>query len=690
MCEGPYNRIRPRHSGVSMKLGWLGMGVVAASLMVTAANARVVSLEIQRREPILGGKSFGGAGAYEKLVGKVHFALDPASDVNKSIIDLNLAPKNAKGEVEFTADFFMLKPKDPAHGNHRLLYEVGNRGNKSLLGYFQKAKNSKDPASADEIGNGALMNQGYTLLWMGWQWDVPPGQMRMDQPIATDNGKTITGLVRGNFIPNDRSSTQSLADRNHFAYPIADPNSSQNVMTVRDNPTDTPTVIPRAKWHFAGDASVSLDSGFQMGRIYDVIYLAKDPRVVGTGLSGTRDLISFLKYDQSAANPMPGIRYAYGWGVSQSGRFLRQLLYEGFNEDEGHRMVFDGVIDEVGGAGRGSFNIRFGQASRDAEEFFDVFYPVDQFPFTDSVETDPVTGKTDSLLGNAEAHHVRPKLFHIFSNSEYFNRGGSLLHTDVTGTKDIAPPPDSRIYFVSSGPHAFGPMPPKQFAGAAAFNNPVSRNPIVRALLKDMDDWVTKGIAPPDSRIPHIADGTLVPTAKAGWPKIPGVPFPVPNLKEYRLDFGPDYAKGIVNEPPKVGQVYVNLVPAVDEAGNSRAGIRLPAIAFPVGTYGGWNFRDPAIGRPDQLFGEMGSFHPMPRTKEERLAKGDSRLSIAERYQSRDEYLAKVTAVAKKMVKDRFLLPEDLNDPIDQALALYDWTVKPDRAQIQAISFKAK
>ncbi len=505
---------------------WLGMGMVLASLAATAAEARVVSLEVQRREPILSGKQFGGAGAYEKLVGKVHFALDPKAAINQRIVDVNLAPKNAKGEVEFTADFFMLKPADSKRGNHRLFYEVGNRGNKSLLGYFQKAKNSKDPASADEIGDGALMNQGWTLLWMGWQWDVPAGQMRMDQPIATDNGKPIKGMVRGNFIPNDHSPTQPLADRNHFAYPVDDPNGPENVMTVRDNSADPAQVIPRAKWHFVGDSSVSLDGGFQLGRIYDVVYRSRDPRVVGTGLSGTRDLISFLKHDTSQANPMPGITTAYGWGVSQSGRFLRQMLYEGFNEDESHRIVFDGVIDEVGGAGRGSFNIRFGQASRDAEEFFNVFYPADMFPFTDGTESDPVTGKTGSLLADAEAHHVRPKIFHIFSNSEYFNRGGSLLHTDVMGTKDIAPPPDSRIYFVSSGPHAFGPMPPKQFEGAAGFNNPVSRNPIVRALLKDMDDWVTKGVTPPDNRIPHVADGTLVPTAQGGLAENPRRAFP--------------------------------------------------------------------------------------------------------------------------------------------------------------------
>ena len=298
------------------------------------------------------------------------------------------------------------------------------------------------------------------------------------------------------------------------------PNSPDNVMTVRDRSADKAQVIPRAKWHFVGDSSVALDGGFQMGRIYDVVYRARDPRVVGTGFAGTRDVVSFLKHDQTDANPARGIRYAYGWGISQSGRFLRQFLYEGFNEDEQGRIVYDGVLDEVGGAGRGSFNYRFGQASRDAEEFFNVFYPADMFPYTDGVESDPVLGKTDSLLGRAEARHVRPKIFHIFSNSEYFNRAGSLIHTDVTGTHDIAPPPDSRIYFVSSGPHAFGPMPPVKAEGAAGLNNPVQRNPIVRALLKDMDEWVVNGKAPPPNRIPHIADGTLVPTEKAGWPTI--------------------------------------------------------------------------------------------------------------------------------------------------------------------------
>ena len=663
-----------------MRLRFLVTGTLLLPLFATGAEARVVRLRVDRREKVLDGKSFGSAGPYEKLAGKVEFALDPTVALNANIVDLNLARHNTRGEVEFSADFYMLRPVDAAHGNGRLFYEVGNRGGKSMLRTFQKARNSSDPHTAEEFGDGALMNQGYTLLWMGWQWDVPEGQMRMDMPIATDHGKPITGLVRGNFIPNDNAPTQPLADRNHLAYLVDDPGSPDNFMTVRNRPTDQPQRIPRSRWHFVGDSSVAADGGFELGRIYDVVYRARDPRVVGTGLAGTRDLISFLKYDRTEANPVPGIRFAYGWGVSQSGRLLRHFLYEGFNEDEQNRKVFDGVIDEVGGAGRGSFNHRFAQASRDAEEFFNIFYPADMFPFTDGPETDPETGKTDSVMARAEARHAAPKVIHIFSNSEYFNRAGSLIHTDPAGTRDLEPPPGSRIYFVSSGPHGAGPFPPVQPKGAAGLNNPADRSPIVRALLKDLDAWVVDGTPAPPSRIPHIADGTLVPTEKAGWPTIPGIHFPVPYLKTYRLDFGPEWDKGIVaNEPPKIGKPFVGLVPAVDQNGNSRAGIRLPAIEVPVGTYAGWNFRSPSIGSPDQLFGEIGSFHPFARTKAERIASGDSRLSVEERYASREEYLSRVALVAGQMVQDRFLLPQDLPDPVNQAAALYDWAIQPNR-----------
>jgi hypothetical protein len=398
--------------------------ILVATLLVAVsaplAEARVVRLRIERREVVLNGRAFGAAGPYEKLVGKVDFGLDPSLPRNGDIVDLGLAPRNARGEVESSADFYMLKPVDPRRGNGRLFYEVGNRGGKSMLSTFQKATGSPDPTTDAEYGDGALMRQGFTLLWMGWQWDVPerPGTMRMEMPIATENGRRITGLVRGNFILNARADTASVADRNHKAYPVLDPNSAEHTMTVRDDPVAKGQVIPRSRWRFVDGGTVALDGGFEPGRIYDVVYRSADPRVLGCGLAGTRDLISFLKYDTTPDNPMPGLRSAIGWGVSQSGRFLRHFLYQGFNEDEQGRNVFDGVFDQVGGAGRGSFNHRFGQASRDALQHFNILFPVDLFPFTDGPSTDPETGVVDSLLGRAARTGTAPKIVHLLTNSE--------------------------------------------------------------------------------------------------------------------------------------------------------------------------------------------------------------------------------------------------------------------------------
>jgi hypothetical protein len=635
-----------------------------------------VRLRVERREPVLNGRVFGLAGPYEKLIGKVEFALDPGAAANARIVDLGLAPRNARGEVEFTADFYLIKPVDPSRGNGRLLYEVGNRGGKSLLQTFQKARGSADPNAEAEFGDGRLMNEGYSLMWMGWQWDVPEGRMRMDMPIATDRGSPITGLVRGNFIPNVKSSTEALTDRNHRGYPIVNPSSTDYFMTVRDHPTDPPQRVPREKWRFVNDVTVAFDGGFELGRIYDVVYRARDPRVLGCGLAGTRDLISFLKHTAGNTNPLAGLKVAYGWGVSQSGRFLRHFLYEGFNEDEQGRQVFDGVIDEVGGAGRGSFNHRFGQASRDAEQFFNVFYPVDMFPFTDGPETDPAAGETDSLLASAEARHVSPKMFHVLSNSEYFNRAGSLIHTDPTGQKDVPVPENVRIYAVASGPHFIGAWPPTPQPGTAAPLSPLNRAPIIRALLEALDGWVVDGVAPPPSRYPQIADGTLATPAAAGWPTIPGLRLPPPMLMTYRLDFGPEWRQGIVSfEPPHVGKAYVGLVPAVDQDGNARAGIRLPAVQVPIATYTGWNYRAADVGAPDQFLGEAGSIYPFPATRARR-ATGDSRLSIEERYKSREEYLGKFAIAARQLITERFVLASDLPMLLDEAAEFYNWATR--------------
>ncbi len=658
------------------------------ALTASVSEARVVRLHVERRELILDGRAFGAAGPYEKLVGKVDFGLDPALPRNGEIVDLKLAPRDARGEVEASADFYMLKPVDPKRGNGRLFYEVGNRGGKSLLQTFQKATGSPDPTTESQFGDGALMRQGFTLLWMGWQWDVPEraGTMRMAMPIATENGKRITGLVRGNFILNQRAATASVADRAHQAYPAIDPDSAENVMTVRDDPAAKGQVIPRSRWHFTDPGTVSLDGGFEPGRIYDVVYRSADPRVVGIGLSGARDLISFLKYDTSADNPTPGLRYAIGWGVSQSGRYLRHFLYQGFNQDEQGRKVFDGVFDQVGGAGRGSFNHRFGQASRDALQYFNILFPVDLFPFTDGPSTDPEGGAVDSLLGRAERTGTAPKIFHLLTNSEYFNRAGSLVHTDPTGTKDADLPANTRVYMIASAPHGPGPFPPVSNVGGGmtgrAALNPLNYSPAVRALFRALDRWVVDDVAPPPSAYPKLADGTLTSPAKAGWPAVPGYQLPQQPLRAFHLNFGADWPKGIVSvEPPEVGKPFVVSVPAVDADGNVRAGIRLPDIAVPLATQAGWNYRDTSIGAPDRLAGEIGSYIPFARTKADRNRTGDPRLSIEERYRNRDEYVGRFAAAALDLVDRGYLLSDDVADLLKHAVEHYDWAMGAQRFQ---------
>jgi Alpha/beta hydrolase domain len=654
------------------------MRVLAAAVLTfclaVPAYAEVARLRIERRETVADGRSFGAAGPYEKLAGKVDFAFDPALPANRIVVDLGLAPRNARGRVEASADFYLLKPVDARKANGRLLYEVGNRGGKSILTTFQKASGSPDPTSDAEFGDGALMRQGFTLLWMGWQWDVPlrPGVMRMDMPIATDNGKAITGLVRGNFILNERVPTASLADRNHLAYQVLDPKSEENVMTVRDEPTARGAVVPKARWRFVDGGTVALDGGFEPGRIYDVVYRTKDPKVLGCGMAGTRDLISFLKYDTSPANPVPGLTSAIGWGVSQSGRFLRHFLYEGFNADERGRRVFDGVFDQVGGSGRGSFNHRFGQASRDALQFFNILFPVDLFPFTDGPSTDPDTGVTDGLLARAQRDGVVPKVFHLLTNSEYFNRAGSLVHTDANGTRDAELPANTRVYMIASAPHGPGPFPPVSNTGGGTVGraplNPLDYRPAVRALFRALDRWVINGTEPPPSAYPKLSDGTLTSPDRAGWPVIPGYQFPQHPLRAFHLNFGADWQKGIVSiEPPEVGKAFTVSVPAVDSDGNVRSGIRLPDIAVPLATQAGWNYREPSIGAPDRLAGEIGSYLAFPKTKADRERTNDPRPSIEERYRGREDYLARIETAARELVQRGYLLDEDVADVVKRA-----------------------
>jgi hypothetical protein len=651
-------------------------------LLAAPLRAEVVRIEVKSRADVLSGKAFGSTGAYEKLSGKIYFAVDPRNSANRIVTDIDLAPRNAQGKVEFSSDFYLIKPKDPWRGNGTVLYEVSNRGNKGMLGMFDLAAGSLDPETSEQYGDGFLLAQGYTLLWIGWQFDVPvaEGRLRTYVPIAHEsNGRPIRGIVRSDFVPTEDTTDASLADRGHQAYAVSDPKDPVNVLTVRDLADSPRTTIPRTNWEFTPDGkSVHMASGFKKFKIYEVVYRSQDPPVVGLGPAGIRDTISTLKYSSASELSLPqgAIKRAIGFGISQSGRFLRSWIYYGFNEDESHRKVFDGIMAHVAGGGRGSFNHRFAQPSRDANPHVNFFYPADIFPFTDIAQADPDSGKRDGVMTHATKPEFLPKVFYSNSSHEYWGRSASLFHTTVDSLEDAQLLANVRAFLMAGGSHGVAPFPPSRTIGQQ-LSDPLDYRWAMRNLLVSMNRWVTDGTEPPASAYPRIGNGTLVKWDKLNFPKIPNVAGPVAPKNARASNYGPDFeTKGIVTQdPPKLGYVFQALVPKVDGDGNDIPGIRMPELTVPLATYTGWNLFNEKSGPTNVISTQNGSFVPFPRTRAERESTKDPRLSVEERYKSRGEYLDLISKAAADLVQKGYLLKEDVPRIREQAAARWDYVV---------------
>jgi hypothetical protein len=654
------------------------------------ALSRVVRVEADNRETLLDGKPFGLVGPYEKISGKVYFAVDPGNSANRIITDIDLAPRNSRGEVEFSSDFYLIKPLEAARGNGAVLYEVSNRGNKGMLSFFNLARGNLDPSQAEHFGDGFLLEQGFTLLWLGWQWDPPrdKGKVRLDAPTATDDGKPIRGLVRGDFIVTDRVYDHLLSDRSHIPYEVADPNATGTMLSVRDRVDAPRREIPRSEWQFgrmengkvvADRGRVYLKGGFEPHKIYEVVYTSEKPPLVGLGPAAVRDMVSHLKFEGSETLSIGPdvIDRALGFGISQSGRFLRTFLYYGYNEDEEQRKAFDGLISHVAGGGRGSFNHRFAQASRDAHPFMNFFHPTDIFPFTDVEQTDPETGLTDGIL----THHLKrefwPKIFYTNSSYEYWGRAASQIHTTLDGKEDISLYDNVRIYMFAGTEHGPSSFPPKVTIGQQR-SNPMDFRWSMRALLKAMNRWAAGGDEPPASQYPLRKEHTLVRPGDLMFPKIRGVGFSSRVHKAYRADYGPDfYARGIVSkEPPAIGKEFPILVSAVDRDGNEISGVRMPEQQVPLATYTGWNLFNGKSGPTDEISNMEGSYIPFAPTAAERKAKDDPRPSIEERYESRAQYSGLVADAAIRLIEDGYLLGKDLPGVVERAGRHWDYLME--------------
>ena len=643
-------------------------------------------LEIVRREPFAGGRRFAGAGAYERIDAVAHYAVDPGHPANAGVVDLDRAERDGDGRVRFSGDATFLVPADPGRANRALLFEVPNRGNRLAMRSFNMAPFDLMPTDEIPVGDGFLFERGWCIAWCGWQWDVPHPSVRMGlrAPVVPPAERVPDGRMQLRIQPDGASGSFALTDHhvgsvgNHAPIPPLDPDEPGAALFVRDHLFDTPARIPRDRWSFefgdesaaaSGPGRISLAGGFEAGRIYDVVYTPAGCPVVGAGLLAARDLAAWTR--GSAESPAAGrVDHVIAKGVSQCGRFLRTLLHAGLNRDEAGNRVFDGVHVHVAGGRRGEFNHRYGQPSVQPTPSLGH-----RFPFADEPQTDSRSGRREGLLDRLRAGECLPKIVYTDTSAEYWRGDAGLAHHDLAsggagGGADVEPPAEVRRYLFAGTQHAPGVLPftDRSMFGSRGANrfNAVDYRPLLRAALENLRAWIAEGAPPPANVFPRTGDGTAarrgeVLGALAG---VPGFALPradrLPSLAP--MDLGEHAERGVPALPARfVGDPYPSPVSAVDADGNETGGIRMPDVSVPVATHAGFNPRHREGGGDGQILEYLGSTVPLARTAEERAAARDPRPSVAERYASRDAYLAEVRKAAERLVESRYLLAGDVD-----------------------------
>jgi hypothetical protein len=661
-----------------LRIGIVTRVIFVCALAALPAHAKIKKIQItSKQSPTFGGYSWPGVGQYEKLVGKAFGELDPNDPKNKVIVDLQLAPRNARGKVEYSFDFYILKPIDLSKGNHKMLYEPPNRGRKTIAA-LNRGVGGNDPGSVTDaalLANSFLMPQGYSISFSGWDASAESNgndfSTTITLPVAKNrDGSPITGPSYEYIVGAGASYG--------LAYPAATLDKSKATLTHRVHLNDTPQVVPASGWQYNADgteiALLPAGTKFVPNDIYEFSYTAKDPTVNGVGFAAVRDWNAFLRYekkdDAGTPNPLAGdITRIYTEVQSQPGRLLNDFRYFGFNQAENGKQVFDGMLQWIAAGDGISMNYRWSQPGRTERNRQDHLFVEGRFPFANVTSADPITDKTDSRYGKCAETHTCPYAMEIFSANEYWVKAGSLMTTDPTGTRDLPDSPFTRIYFMSSMQHGTGNSAAK--GACQQFQNPLDSQSVQRALFMDMDKWVTMGTPPPPSQVAKVSDGTLVKPdqASTGFPHIPGVTYTGMKTTRYLLNYGKDfYATGIpaMNPPmfavpyqdnPGNGPIYPSFVPKTDADGNDIPGLRLPEVQVPIATYTGWALR--AAPQNDDGCEAAGQFILFPKTKAERTATGDPRLSLEERYGNVETYSSKLQAAIDGLVRSGLLLPVD-------------------------------
>lgn len=681
----------------------MGAAWLLAALCAPLAEARVARFVVEQRRAFAGGMEFGEVGPYERLDGTAHMEVDPDDPLNAVIVNLDRAPRNARGLVEFSTTFFILKPVEMRRGNGKIFYGINNRGRKLESGLrWHHVPPSNDPLTAEHAGDGFLMRLGYTVVDAGWQGDVAEGDGLLfpQLPVATGpDGSPITAPVRVEFsdrsIPAEGAFTLPIKGSARFRpYPAAGLDPADASLTVRETLTGPGVPIPADAWAFGrcplgpdslepSETDVCLFEGFRADRLYELIYPAKGPMVMGLGYAVTRDLASFLRYadrdDDGTPNPLAletgdvAVRRTYASGSSSTGMYLRDFLYLGFNEDEAHRRVFDAVNVHIPGSHRLFANVAFADPNTysrqdDRRHFLSTSYPPMQY----AVVADPLSGIRDGILKRPATD---PVVIQTDSENEFYTMKASLNVHDGLG-RPVFVPDNVRLYLLSNFQHSGGD-PTAEVPGTNALcanpTNPNYHGPTHRALLAALDAWADRGVEPPPSRYPRVEDGTLVPLDEyvERFPRIPGAGMVQDLSGVSLLDFGPGFGSTggyLTRLPPGVGPAYAVLVPSADADGLNHAGIRPLEVRVPLGTNLGWNVR--AEGRrAGNLCGLTGSFLPFARTRAEREAAGDPRPSLEERYGDHAGYVEAIRRATADLVRERFLLEEDAERYVREAEA---------------------